>query len=72
MGAMQATEALKVLLGIGQPHVGRLLILNAFEGTFRTVSVPRMPDCPLCGDRPSITELVDYELFCSGRDAVRR
>jgi len=67
MGAMQATEALKLLLGIGQSYVGRLLIFNALDGTFRTVSVPRIPDCPLCGERPSITSLIDYELFCSGR-----
>ncbi len=71
MGTMQATEALKLLLGIGKSYVGRLLIFNALEGTFRTVSVPRMPDCPLCGERPSITSLIDYELFCSsGATAV--
>lgn len=69
MGAIQATEALKLLLGIGQSYVGRLLIFNALNGAFRTVAVPRMPDCPLCGDHPTITELVDYELFCSGRQA---
>jgi adenylyltransferase/sulfurtransferase len=70
MGALQATEALKLLLGVGQSHAGRLLIFNALEGTFRNIAVPRMADCLLCGDRPTITELVDYELFCSGQAAA--
>ncbi|MGE5505815.1 MAG: HesA/MoeB/ThiF family protein [Actinomycetota bacterium] len=57
MGSLQATEVLKELLGIGESMAGRLLIYDALAPTFRTVRVPRDPGCPLCGDRPSITDL---------------
>lgn len=57
MGAMQATEVVKELLGIGQSMAGRLLIYDALEVSFRTVKVPRDPGCPLCGDHPTITDL---------------
>jgi molybdopterin-synthase adenylyltransferase len=57
MGAMQATEMVKELLGIGESMAGRLLIYDALSVTFRTVKVPRDPGCPLCGDHPTITDL---------------
>jgi adenylyltransferase/sulfurtransferase len=64
VGSVQATEAVKLLTGIGQPLVGRLLIYDALEMTFRSVSVRKDPECALCGKNPSITGLVDYDEFC--------
>jgi adenylyltransferase/sulfurtransferase len=57
MGAMQATEVLKELLGIGESLSGKLVIYDALSVTFRTVRLPRDPGCPLCGDHPAITDL---------------
>ncbi len=67
IGVIQATEAVKLILGIGDPLIGRLLMFNALEMSFRQVRLRRDPACPLCGDRPTITELVDYEQFCGIR-----
>jgi len=64
VGALQATEALKLLLGIGRSLAGRLLLYDALALSFREIAVPRDPACPLCGDRPSITDLVDYDVLC--------
>jgi adenylyltransferase/sulfurtransferase len=64
VGALQATEALKLLLGIGRSLAGRLLLYDALALSFREIAVPRDPACPLCGDRPSITDLVDYDALC--------
>ncbi len=64
VGLIQATEAVKVILGKGRPLVGRLMLYNALEMTFRELKVKRDPNCPLCGDHPSITKLIDYEEFC--------
>ncbi len=64
VGSIQALEAIKLLLGIGEPLVGRLLMIDTLEMSFRTLKVQRNPDCPVCGDRPTITELIDYEQFC--------
>ena len=64
VGSIQATEAIKVLTGIGEPLVGRLLVYDALEMTFRTVNVRKDPECPICGKNPTITELIDYEEFC--------
>lgn len=64
IGSIQAAEALKVVLGVGKNLVGRLLIMDALEMTFRETRVRRDPACPLCGEHPSITELVDYEWVC--------
>lgn len=64
IGSIQATEALKVVLGAGKNLVGRLLVMDALEMTFRETRVRRDPSCPLCGEHPSITELVDYEWVC--------
>lgn len=69
VGTLQATEVLKLLLGIGEPLVGRLLMYDALSAGFETLEVPRNPDCPLCGLSPSIRTLVDYDAFC-GLEAV--
>ena len=64
IGSIQVTEAIKVLTGIGDPLVGRLMIYDALEMAYRTVRVRKDPECPLCGKNPTITELIDYEAFC--------
>jgi adenylyltransferase/sulfurtransferase len=64
VGTIQATEAIKLILGIGDPLSGRLLLIDALAMDFRTVKMRRNPQCPLCGDNPSVTELIDYEIFC--------
>jgi len=67
IGLIQATEVIKYLLGIGELLKGYLLIFNALDMTFRKVKVPRNPKCPICGENPSITKLIDYEEFCQVR-----
>jgi adenylyltransferase/sulfurtransferase len=70
IGTLQATEVIKLLAGIGEPLVGRLLMVDALNMDFRTVNVPTNPDCPVCGENPTVTELIDYEAFCGiGDDA---
>jgi adenylyltransferase/sulfurtransferase len=64
VGSIQATEAVKIITGKGDPLVGRLLIFDALEMDFQTVNVRWDADCPVCGKEPSITELIDYEAFC--------
>lgn len=64
IGTLQATEALKIITGVGKPLIGRLLIYDAKELSFREVEIRRNPDCPVCGDNPTITELIEYELSC--------
>ena len=64
IGTLQATEVIKVLTGVGEPLVGRLLMSDALNMDFRTVNVPTNPECPVCGDDPTVTELIDYEAFC--------
>jgi molybdopterin/thiamine biosynthesis adenylyltransferase len=66
IGGLQATEVLKLILGKGDVLKGELLIYNALKTTFRKVKIPKNPSCPLCGEHPSITELVDYgEGYCT-------
>ncbi len=67
VGCIQATEGIKLLLGQGSPLVGRLLLYDALEMSFREMRVRRNPNCPVCGDRPTITALIDYEQFCGVR-----
>ncbi|MFA9477655.1 molybdopterin-synthase adenylyltransferase MoeB [Phycisphaerales bacterium AB-hyl4] len=67
VGCIQATEALKLILGIGKPLTNRLVRYNALDMQFREFKLRRDPDCPMCGDNPSITELIDYEQFCGIR-----
>ena len=64
IGTLQATEVIKLLTGIGEPLIGRLLMTDALNMDFRTVNVPTNPDCPVCGENPTVTELIDYEAFC--------
>ena len=64
VGSIQATEALKYFLGIGESLSSRLMLIDALSMTFREVRLKRNPDCPLCGDNPTVTELIDYEVFC--------
>lgn len=64
VGTIQATEILKLALGKGSSLIGRLLLFNALDMKFREVKLRRDPQCPLCGDNPTITKLIDYEMFC--------
>ncbi|MCH7605569.1 MAG: molybdopterin-synthase adenylyltransferase MoeB [Chloroflexi bacterium] len=64
VGSIQATEALKLILGIGESLSSRLLLIDALSMSFREVKIKRNPACPLCGDNPTVTELIDYEIFC--------
>jgi sulfur-carrier protein adenylyltransferase/sulfurtransferase len=66
IGSLQASEALKLALGIGDPLVGRLLLFDALGAEFNEVSIRRDPDCPVCGEHPTITEYIDYVEFCAG------
>lgn len=66
IGTMQATEAIKIVLGVGQPLVGRLLQYDSLSMSVRTFKLPKDPDCSVCGSSPTITEYVDYEGFCAG------
>lgn len=64
IGTIQATEVIKLLTGIGEPLIGRLLLYDALSMRFRELKLRRNPSCPVCGDHPTITELIDYEQFC--------
>jgi adenylyltransferase/sulfurtransferase len=71
LGVMQALEAIKLILGIGDSLVGRLLHLDALSLRFREFNVRRDRDCPVCGETPSITEPIDYEQFCGARPETK-
>jgi len=64
IGLVQATETLKLILGRGTSLLNRLLLYNALDMQFRELKLRRDPQCPLCGDKPTITSLIDYEAFC--------
>jgi molybdopterin/thiamine biosynthesis adenylyltransferase/rhodanese-related sulfurtransferase len=64
IGTIQATEAIKVLAGIGEPLIGRLMLYDALAMRFRELKLRRNPNCPVCGDNPTVTELIDYDQFC--------
>ena len=64
VGSIQAIEAAKLLLEVGESLSSRLLLIDALTMEFRTVKIRRNPNCPLCGDSPTIAELIDYEAFC--------
>jgi molybdopterin/thiamine biosynthesis adenylyltransferase/molybdopterin converting factor small subunit len=64
IGVVQATETVKLILGIGEPLVNRLMLYDALAMEFREVKIRRDPECPLCGDTPTIDALIDYEVFC--------
>ena len=65
LGTMQATEVIKLLLGIGEPLIGKMLIVDALSMNFRTLKGGKDPECSLCGERPTQEGLIDYEAFCS-------
>lgn len=69
VGTHQALEAIKLVLGIGEPLIGRLLLLDALTMKWREMRLRRNPNCPVCGDEPTVTELIDYEEFCGLRSA---
>ena len=64
IGSIQATEVLKLILGIGEPLSGRLMLYDALSMEVRIVKTRRDPKCPLCGENPTVTELIDYDAFC--------
>lgn len=64
VGTIQATEAVKVILGAGEPLIGRFLLFDALKMQFRELKVRKDPECPVCGDHPTVTELIDYDQFC--------
>lgn len=64
VGLIQATEAIKLILGKGRPLIGRLVLYDALDMTFRELKIRRNPKCPVCGDHPTITKLIDYDEFC--------
>jgi len=64
IGSIQVNEAIKLIVGIGDPLVGRLMIYDALEMTYRSVRVNKDPECPVCGKNPTVTELIDYDEFC--------
>jgi len=67
VGIIQATEAIKLILGAGEPLIGRLLMVDALSMRFRELKLRKNPDCPVCGSRPTVTELIDYNQFCGVR-----
>jgi sulfur-carrier protein adenylyltransferase/sulfurtransferase len=69
IGVIQATETVKLILGMGKPLIGRLLLYDALEMTFREMKVRKNPRCPICGANPTIRELIDYQEFCGVRGA---
>jgi len=67
VGVIQATEAIKLMLGIGEPLIGRFLIYDALKMRFRELKLKKDPECPVCGTHPTVTRLIDYEQFCGIR-----
>ena len=69
IGSIQVNEAIKVITGIGEPLVGRLMIYDALEMNYRTLNMKKDPECPICGKNATITELIDYDAFCGAVSA---
>lgn len=72
IGLIQANEAVKLILGIGEPLIGRLVLFDALKMEFRELKIRKDPSCPLCGQNPTINELIDYEQFCGLHAAPER
>jgi molybdopterin/thiamine biosynthesis adenylyltransferase/rhodanese-related sulfurtransferase len=70
MGSIQAIESMKLMVGIGDPLFGRLLVFNATDMTFNELRFKKNPDCPVCGQQPTVRKLIDYEEFCGVRKAA--
>ena len=64
IGTLQATETIKLIIGQGEPLIGRLLLYDALEMRFSELKLRKDPACPVCGEHPTVTELIDYEAFC--------
>ena len=64
VGVIQATEVIKLILGKGEPLIGRLLLVNSLDMKFRELKLRKNPDCPVCGKNPTVTKLIDYNQFC--------
>lgn len=69
IGALQANETIKLILGAGDPLIGRLLLFDALRLRFRELKLRKDPECPICGENPTVKELIDYEVFCGIREA---
>jgi len=67
LGVMQATEVIKLILGVGEPLIGRLVLVDALAMRFREMRIRKNPECPVCGEHPTVTELIDYNQFCGVR-----
>ena len=67
VGSLQAVEVIKLILGKGEPLIGRMLLIDTLDMSFRSLKVQKNVDCPVCGEDPSVTELIDYEQFCGVR-----
>ena len=72
IGSVQTTETIKLLTGVGEPLVGRLMVHDALRQSWDTLTVRKDPDCAVCGTSPTVTELVDYEVFCGVVEGGRR
>lgn len=70
LGVMQATEVIKLIVGIGEPLIGRFVLVDALAMRFRELRLKKDPECPICGDHPTIRELIDYDEFCGIRGEV--
>jgi adenylyltransferase/sulfurtransferase len=70
VGVMQATEAIKLILGKGEPLIGRLLLVDALNMRFRELKLRKNPECPVCGTHPTVTKLIDYDQFCGIKPEV--
>jgi sulfur-carrier protein adenylyltransferase/sulfurtransferase len=71
VGVIQATETIKLILGKGEPLIGRLLLIDALNMRFRELKLRKNPDCPVCGTHPTVTKLIDYEQFCGIAPAAK-
>jgi sulfur-carrier protein adenylyltransferase/sulfurtransferase len=70
IGSLQALEAIKLITGAGEPMIGRLLLFDGLKLRWRELRLRRNPDCPVCGDHPTVTELIDYDVFCGITEAA--
>ena len=64
VGTLQALEAIKLIVGIGEPMIGRLLLVDTLDMSFTELKLKKNPNCVVCGENPTVTELIDYEAFC--------
>lgn len=72
IGSLQANEAIKLILGAGDPLIGRLLLFDALKMSFRELRLRKNPDCPICSENPTLTELIDYDAFCGLEPAASK